>query len=212
MTTADIKWQGAKLAEIATFTSGRTPSRADPNFWRADAGAGVPWVTIADMKPFATIMRTSERVSPIAFERVFGGRLVSAGTLLMSYKLTIGRVAWLGTDAVHNEAIAAIYPSAEVDSEYLGFYLSQIDYSLYQDRAVKGDTLNLAKLARLDIQFPPLHQQKEIARSLRRVRDALTIADQERTTLEALFASLRGQLLSIPEALRAVGVGLADDT
>src|SRR5256885_2239186 len=122
MTPSD--WKSVRLAEIADYKAGRTPARARPEYWQPE-GDGVPWVAIGDMSEFGTISKTKERISAKAFQHVFRGTKVPAGTLIMSFKLTIGRVATLGVDACHNEAIISIYPNNEVDQRFLGYFLSQ---------------------------------------------------------------------------------------
>src|SRR5262249_42944225 len=112
--------------------------------------------------------------SAVAFDRVFRGKLVPAGTLLMSFKLTIGRVATLGIPALHNEAIIAIYPKAEMDQRFLGYYLSQVDYTQFQDRQIKGNTLNKPKTDRIPVPVPPMPAQRTIADLLDHVRLAVT--------------------------------------
>jgi type I restriction enzyme S subunit len=136
-------------------------------------------VSIADLSEFATIQRTKETISAEAFEEVFGGKLVSAGTLLMSFKLTIGRVSILGLDALHNEAIISIIPKPELDRDFLMFYLPTINFSDYQDRAVKGNTLNKSKIDRLPVPVPPLSEQRAIVHALRTIREAKEVRQRE---------------------------------
>lgn len=194
-------WTLERFGDIADYKAGRTPARANSEYWLG-ADDGVPWVSIADMNEFGTIVETKERISKAAFERVFRGIAVRAGTLIMSFKLTIGRVATLGVDACHNEAIIAIYPKRGVDHRFLGYFLSSIDYDLLQDRQVKGNTLNKEKIDRLQIWLPPFDEQSSIADVLDLIRHAIEIQDRivtsvenlKRRTMGALFAEgLRGE-------------------
>lgn len=148
-------WTEANFADIADYSIGRTPARARAEYWVNDE-ANVPWVAISDMKPHATITATKETISGLAFRESFGGRVVPAGTLLMSFKLTIGRVATLGIDACHNEAIMSIYPHEGINQRYLGYYLSQVDYREHHDRQIKGNTLNKAKIDQSQSKIPSL--------------------------------------------------------
>lgn len=94
-------WAWTRLGEIAQFDLGRTPPTKEERYWDDN---GTPWVSIADMTHYGTIISTAKRVSDLAVEKVFPC-IVPAGTLLMSFKLTIGKVSLLGVDAFHNEAI-----------------------------------------------------------------------------------------------------------
>ncbi len=112
-------WTVEPFSQVASYTTGRTPARANPAYW-AKGERQVPWVAISDMEQYGTIVETAESVSALAFENVFRERIVPAGTLIMSFKLTIGRVATLGIPACHNEAIISIFPREGVDQRYLG--------------------------------------------------------------------------------------------
>jgi type I restriction enzyme S subunit len=177
-------WLVRPFSEIADYKIGRTPARANAAYWRGDSS--VPWVSISDMEPYGTLVKTRECITPIALDQVFQGNLVSAGTLLMSFKLTIGRVATLGVDACHNEAIIAIYPRADVDQRYLGYFLSQVRYELHQDRQIKGHTLNRDKIDRIPIVLPPIEEQRAIADLLDLIRDARRVNELQMTNAERL--------------------------
>jgi len=151
-------WRLARLAEVATYTMGRTPPRKSPEYWAG--GGSIPWVTIADMSPFVAVKATAESVSQAAAREIFHASPVARGTLLMSFKLTIGRTAILDIDAYHNEAIIAIQPGSQIDRAFLRFYLPTIDFTFHQDRAVKGQTLNRGKIDALPVVVPPLAEQR----------------------------------------------------
>ncbi|MCL4743563.1 MAG: N-6 DNA methylase [Phycisphaerales bacterium] len=186
-------WTLEDFEQIASFASGRTPARANEAYWR---DGKTPWVAISDMVPYGTVSETKEKISDSAFDEVFRGQAVEAGTLLMSYKLTIGRVAKLGMPACHNEAIISIYPRDDVDSTYLGYYLSQVDYADHQDRAVKGNTLNRDKISKIPVVLPPEGEQRKIASVLDLLREAIDIHAKKQELLEKAFSVLQSTLLS----------------
>lgn len=197
---APANWPTRPLCELAKLETGRTPSRANGAYWNLGKEAGIPWVTISDMSPHGLIRSTSEQVTKLALAEVFRERIVKRGTLLMSFKLTIGRTATLDVDACHNEAIVAIYPGPDVDQKYLEYYLSQVNYRRYQDRAVKGNTLNLEKMARIEVILPPLEVQREMAELLADLHAAADLASMRCAALRDLFSSVRHDLIhSDPE-------------
>jgi type I restriction enzyme S subunit len=184
-----VGWQAKHFWELANFRMGKTPPRNRDEFWEKGIH---PWVSIADMKPFGTVTDTKEKVSEVAHEKVFRRALVAPGSLLMSFKLTIGRVAKVGVPTYHNEAIISFRPDADhVDSDFLFYHLAQINYRDYQDTAVKGQTLNKGKLEHLEIALPPLPEQRKIASVLGVVQRA--VEQQER--LIALTKELKKALL-----------------
>lgn len=194
-------WKSKSFVDVATYRAGRTPARATMAFW-ANANNGVPWVAISDMTEFGVVNGTKEKITQHAFDSVFGRRAVRAGTLLMSFKLTIGRISTLGVDACHNEAIIAIYPKPGIDQRFLGYFLSRVDYDALQDRQIKGNTLNQEKIDRIEIWVPPLAEQIQISDILDLIRRAInlqvcsikTAVELKRTAMDALFTrGLRGE-------------------
>lgn len=177
MSTVRSEWAVEPFAEVADYGVGRTPARANASYWDQSA-EGVPWVTISDLQAYGTVNNTKETTTTVAFEKVFRGAFIPVGTLVMSFKLTIGRVATLGIPAVHNEAIISIYPKPGINQRFLGYYLSQVDYSQLQDRQIKGNTLNKSKIDRIPVPVPPADEQVAIVGILDAVRDAIA-ADHE---------------------------------
>ena len=195
-TTVPDGWTVANFADIADYSIGRTPARARADYWANDGG-NVPWVAISDMKPHGVISATKESISGLAFRESFGGRIVPAGTLLMSFKLTIGRVATLGVDGCHNEAIVSIYPHDGISQRYLGYYLSQVDYSEHHDRQIKGNTLNKAKIDRIPVLLPPTEdEQNAIADVLDLIVRAQELGGRLTTLADGLRATAMEQLMS----------------
>ncbi len=188
-------WQVKRFADIADYKAGRTPARARSDYWDG-AEDGVPWVAISDMTEFGTVTETKENISNVALKQVFRGATVPAGTLVMSFKLTIGRVATLGIDACHNEAIISIYPRKEVEQRFLGYFLAQIDYNALQDRQVKGNTLNREKIDRIEIWLPPYDEQARIADVLDLIRRAIHVQEQGLRTSEELKRAAMRELFT----------------
>lgn len=214
-------WTEEPFSQVARYATGRTPARAKAAYWK-DGANRTPWVAISDMEDYGSITTTKESVSEAAFQDVFRGRVVPAGTLLMSFKLTIGRVATLGIPACHNEAIISIYPRDGVDQRYLGYFLSQVDYADHQDRQVKGNTLNQAKIDRIPVLLPPSHEQHSIADVLDQCRTGIkteraaedTTNELKRAAMSRLFTcGLRGEAQKeteiglVPESWEVVPLG-----
>ena len=138
------------------------------------------------MTEFGVVSQTKERITNTAFEEIFRREIVPAGTLLMSFKLTIGRIATLGMDACHNEAIISLYPHKSIDQRYLGYFLAQVDYEALQDRQVKGNTLNRDKINRIQVLLPPHEEQLSIADVLDTLRHSIDLQDQLLTMAQTL--------------------------
>ena len=153
------------LDQLCLVEIGKTPSRARPTYWDRKRVSGNIWLSIADLTSSTNghIKDSREYISP---EGARLCRIVKAGTLLVSFKLTLGRVAFAGTDLYTNEAIAAlsVRNSKELDKHFLRYYLQSFDWEAASrgDHKVKGRTLNKAKLKAIKIPIPSLPEQKRI--------------------------------------------------
>ena len=77
--------------------------------------------------------------------------MLPTGTLLFSFKLSIGKVAITKKPVCTNEAIAGLIVEDEVIRKYLYYILPKLDYNT--NRAAKGDTLNKDTVGDLEIPF-----------------------------------------------------------
>lgn len=110
------------------------------------------------MKDYGTVDHTKESVSSKATSIL--GQKSPKGTLLMSFKLTVGRTAVLDIDAYHNEAIISIWPFLESNSL---FYTLPVLANLGNAKdAIKGKTLNTSSINNLLIPLPPSEEQISI--------------------------------------------------
>ena len=153
-------WEWVRLNDIVEFRMGKTPPRGDEKYWKGD----YKWVSISDMIDGSTIHNTKETVSETAIQEKFKF-VVPKGTMLMSFKLTVGKVSILGIDAVHNEAIISIYPFCDKDymmRNYLFKVLPHIAVFGKTKKAIMGYTLNSDSLSKLLIPLPPLAEQQRI--------------------------------------------------
>ena len=158
-------WKWIKFGELVSFNIGKTPPRSDSSYWSNDE---YHWVSISDMIDNSYINDTREFVSEKAHKEKFREKISKSGTLLMSFKLTVGRCSILNIDSYHNEGIISIYPN--YDSEILKQYLFKIlpFMTKYGDSkgAIKGTTLNSKSLNNLLIPLPPIEEQKRIVDTL----------------------------------------------
>ena len=134
-------WEWIRLPSLANFYLGKTPERNNLQNW----GNDFPWVSIADMKDKSIINHTKEKISNYALSNKFNNQFSPKGTLIMSFKLTVGRTSLLDMDAVHNEAIISIIPYISTENITKIFLLNLlgllVEYCDTTD-AIKGATLN----------------------------------------------------------------------
>jgi len=188
-------WQEITLGEISSIEIGGTPSRSEERYWWKSDNDGIrlPWVSISDMKG-RVITDTKESITEIGALQS-NCKHVPKGTLLMSFKLTIGRLAFAGRDLYTNEAISAIRPTKDVHPEFLYYGLQHWNLTEDSDQAVKGVTLNKQKLQEIPCLLPPLPEQKKIAEILSGIDKAISTKKQARNDLEAAREAICGELI-----------------
>jgi type I restriction enzyme S subunit len=162
-------WPIKTLGEVCQIEMGRTPSRGESTGWDKELKTSNHWASIADLTACRgrVLSSTKERISDFAARTT---KVVPAGTLMMSFKLSIGKLAFAGCDLYTNEAIAAFHlpEQSDVDSEFLYWALKVVDWASLTkgSEKVKGATMNKAKLNLLQIPVPPLEEQKRIVATL----------------------------------------------
>ena len=154
-------WEWVRLGCISKFSIGKTPERGNSRYWENGV---YPWVSISDMKPNEYIHSTREKVSQDAVDKCFGD-ISPKGSLLMSFKLTIGRTSILQMESYHNEAIVTLTPFIDLNytlRNYL-FYILPVTSNMGESNdAIKGKTLNSKSLFNILIPLPPLIEQQKI--------------------------------------------------
>ena len=174
-------WRWCRFGEITDCSMGKTPPRAEAVWW----GEDIPWVSISDMTDYGHVIETKERVSQKALEEKFGA-ISKAGTLLMSFKLTVGRTSILDIDALHNEAIISIFPYVDKNEyfrDYLFYILPIITQWGESKNAIKGKTLNRKSIANLLVPLAPLEEQHRI---VAKIEELLPYVDRYAEAYEKL--------------------------
>ncbi|MCX4477697.1 restriction endonuclease subunit S [Streptomyces cellulosae] len=173
-------WATSTLGELCEISIGKTPARAERQYWGGDRA----WLSIADMNQGRELHHTKEYVTEAAAAGP-AGRLVAPGTLLLSFKLSVGKLGFARIPMYTNEAIAALpvkNPSL-VDSGFLYWALRRTDLLRNADDAAMGKNLNKKKLASVEVSLPSLAEQRRIAA-------VLDQADSLRTKRRAAIALL----------------------
>ena len=192
-------WVWTRFSQIVSFGLGKTPDRHTDKFW----SSGIyPWFAISDLQEKATVYSTKEKISATALKEKFSGKLIPQGTLLMSFKLTVGRTSILGIDAVHNEAIISVFPiipDNDATRNFLFNTLSLIVSYVETTDAIKGATLNSSKISSMFVPFPPLAEQIRIVKEIEKFEPLIAEYDkleQQATKLDdEIYDKLKKSIL-----------------
>ena len=177
-----------RVSDAFDLRMGKTPSRKNLSYWR---DGNHDWVSIADLGSFGKYVgSTKERINDVAISET-GIKPAPANTVLMSFKLSLGKTAITTIPVYTNEAIMAfvdkgVYP---VDPSFMYHQCRAKDWTADTNAAVMGKTLNKKTLGKQMIFLPGLTEQKTIAKQLDFVEHLLENADEQLYWLNSLVKS-----------------------
>ena len=155
-----------EISKVIDIELGKTPSRNNTDYWNGKN----TWITIADMTQ-KYIEESKEKITDIAIKNT-KIKKVPQNTVIMSFKLSIGKRAITKAEVYTNEAIAAFHIKdlKSLIPEYLYYALESVDFLRYTDKAVKGKTLNKEKLKKIRIPISSLLAQLKISKILNKIQ------------------------------------------
>jgi len=115
------------MSDCFDITIGKTPPRNESH-WFTKNSTDVKWLSISDLgKSSVFCFDTSERITPEGISK-YNVKVVPKNTVVLSFKLTVGKVAITGCDMATNEAIAHFNSSNHCLLEYLYCYLKRYNF------------------------------------------------------------------------------------
>ena len=172
-------WKQGRLVELCSIDIGGTPSRGVAANWDSAHETSNVWVSIRDMRQ-RLITGSAEHISDLGVKKS-NVKLQQPGTVLLSFKLSIGRVAIAAVPLFTNEAIAGLSPTG-LTRDFLFHGLQGWDLLQGVDQAIKGATLNKQKLKRILFEYP------ESEREQAKIAEVLSTVDRAIEQTEALIA------------------------
>ena len=184
-----------KLKDIFDLQMGKTPSRNNIEYWNTN---DYKWVSIADLtKTDKYIYDTKEYLSKKAVNES-GIKIIPANTVIMSFKLSIGKTAITAEDMYSNEAIMAFHDKhiVEILPEYIFYLFKYKNWDDGSNKAVMGKTLNKAILSEVEIDICSIEEQRKIVNVLDKIMNLISARKKELSYLDtftkARFVELFG--------------------
>ena len=177
-----------KLGDAFELRMGKTPSRKNMAYWR---NGKYDWVSIADLGAFDKyVAATKEQISDAA---IVESRIkpAPANTVLMSFKLSIGKAAITRSPVFTNEAIMALVDRGKyrIDPTFIYHQCKAKDWTAGSNTAVMGKTLNKKTLSETRIYLPGFEKQIQIAAELDYLDEQIASANAVSERLDALVKS-----------------------
>jgi|SRR3989344_4659455 len=154
-------WEIKKIKNFAQYEIGGTPPREKQDYFEGDN----LWVSIADLNGKNVILDTYEKLTKEGIDDS-NCKLIPKGSLLFSFKLSVGLLAFAGKDLYTNEAIASFLQNNKTNLNYLYYSLqngfeNNARENIYGAKLFNQRSINDSKVA-----FPPLVEQQKIAEFL----------------------------------------------
>ena len=185
-----------KLSDAFDLQMGKTPPRNDRECW----GDGHKWISISDIGNAGKyIDTTKEEITDIGVSKS-GIKVVPKGTVIMSFKLSIGKTAITAEDMYTNEAIMAFINKGkyEIDTDYLYHMCKGIDWFEGTNKAVLGLTLNKATMSEKEIEIPSMAEQLNVVAVLDKMDELIALRKEQLAKLDRLVKSRFIELFGDP--------------
>ena len=176
-------WEQRKVGEVSESYSGGTPSVGVKEYY----GGQIPFIRSAEINSEITeLFLTEEGLKNSS------ARLVAVGDILYAlYGATSGEVGRARLKGAINQAILAIKPHTDYDSEYLAQWLRKSKHSIIETYLQGGQgNLSGTIVKELSVDFPSLKEQKAIGDFFRQLDNLITLHQRELEKLQNIKKSM----------------------
>ena len=190
-------WKVLRAEKIFRINIGKTPPREQEE-WFNDADSGMKWVSIKDINNSTVyLLNTNETLSENAINK-FNLNIAKADTVILSFKLTVGKVAITTEEMVTNEAIAHFNIDDEtlINSEFIYFYLKNFPYDSLGSTSSIGTAINSKIVKAMPILLPPKSVIKEFGEKVKPSFQMIKIILKQNTKLREARDILLPRLMS----------------
>lgn len=194
---AKEEWEEKPLGKVTNIAIGRTPPRKEEEWFSIDS-KDVKWISIKDLgNDGAFIFKTSEYLTQEAIER-FNVPVIPKDTVVLSFKMTVGRVAITTESMLSNEAIAhfKFNDKTPISKEYLYLFLKTFPYESLGSTSSIVTAINSAMIKEMMILIPDEKTIKDFSSIVEPQFEKIRQNQQQIQTLENLRDTLLPKLLS----------------
>lgn len=178
--------QKVKLSDICSIVSGATPKTTVTDYW----GGDIKWITPSELNDDShVIYDTAKHLTEAGFASA-RLRMFPEGTVLLTTRAPIGKVAIAGEPMCCNQGFKNLVCSDAVNNEYLYRYLKNRSSELQAlGRGATFKELSKKEVAAYEINLPPLKRQLEAVEKLALVDKQVVIAKTQLDKLDSLVKS-----------------------
>lgn len=188
-------WKVGKLDDFYKINIGKTPPRKEKE-WFSKNESDNKWISISDMGNCGLfISNSAEKLTNAAIKK-FNISLVPVNTILLSFKLTIGRVAISDCDLTTNEAIARFILPDECYLEFSFLMLKLYNYSTLGSTSSIATAVNSKIIKSMKMVMPSLKVLEDFHTITNPLFEKIRFTQKENQRLAALRDTLLPKLMS----------------
>lgn len=181
--------------EYFDIAIGKTPPRKEPH-WFSNNPDDVTWISISDMGSCGVyINSSSEQLTQEAVEK-HNVKIVPNNTVILSFKLTVGRIAITDGEMATNEAIAHFKTDKPEINEYLYCYLKKFNYQTMGSTSSIATAVNSKIIKAMPFIVPTDEEIREFHDIAAPMFSLIKSNQQEINRLSVLRDSLLPKLMS----------------
>jgi type I restriction enzyme S subunit len=194
---AKEEWEVKQLKEITDIAIGRTPPRKESK-WFSTNPKDIKWISIKDLGDDGVfISNTSEYLTKEAVE-TFNIPVIPKDTVVLSFKMTVGRVAITFEEMLSNEAIAhfKFNNKTPFSKEYLYIFLKTFKYETLGSTSSIVTAINSAMIKEMEILIPDEFTMNAFKNETEPLFNKIKTNQTQIGTLTALRDTLLPKLMS----------------
>jgi type I restriction enzyme S subunit len=194
---ADEGWGEKKLKEVTDIAIGRTPPRKELQWFSTNTN-DIKWISIKDLgNDGVFIHTTSEYLTKEAVE-TFNIPVIHKDTVVLSFKMTVGRVAITTDEMLSNEAIAHFKFNSKTpfSKEYLFLFLKNYKYETLGSTSSIVTSINSTMIKELVISIPDIDTMANFNNCVKSYFDKIEANQSQICTLEKLRDTLLPKLMN----------------
>ena len=175
-----------KLGDVCEIVSGTTPKSNCPEYWNGELN----WITPAELNDDIVVVNESQR--KITTKAVIDSNLRSfpAGTVLLSSRAPIGKVAIAGKEMYCNQGFKNLICSDFVYNKYLFYFLkSKVTYLNSLGRGATFKEISKTIVENIQINLPKKEEQYKIVHILDKINEIIFLRQQQLKKLDELVKS-----------------------
>ena len=190
-----------KLGEVCEIVTGSTPKSTNPDYWNGE----YKWITPAEISDDDfIIVDTQRKISKLGIEKT-GLKSFPIGTVLLSSRAPIGKVAIAGCEMYCNQGFKNFICSNEINNEYLYYFLkSRKNFLNNIGRGATFKEISKSIISNIEIILPSYNVQCTQTQNLKKIDNLIylrkKVIKEYQLLVKSRFNELFGDIFDNPQS------------